>query len=57
MAFPPADGHVAAGTLECGNTGQEGEHLQKRARNGGSSGFSAERPSLECAAAHVAERS
>jgi hypothetical protein len=29
--------------------------LQKRARNVGSSGFSAEQPGVECAAVHIAE--
>jgi len=33
MAFPPPDGLVAAGTLECGNVWQEGEHQRKRTRN------------------------
>jgi hypothetical protein len=42
IAFPPADGHEAAGTLECGNAGLQGEHLQKRSKNGRSCGFSVE---------------
>jgi hypothetical protein len=29
MAFPPAGGDEAAGTLECGNAGPQGEHPQK----------------------------
>jgi hypothetical protein len=50
MAFPPPDGHVTAGTLECGNAGLQGEHRQKNARNGRSSGFSADQPGVESAA-------
>src|SRR5262245_14680497 len=33
IAFPPADGHQAVGTLECGNAGLEGEDRQKSQRN------------------------
>jgi hypothetical protein len=29
IAFPPADGHEAAGTLECANAGPLGAHRQK----------------------------
>ena len=34
MAFPPLDGREAVRTLECGNAGLQGEHPQKRVRNG-----------------------
>jgi hypothetical protein len=43
IAFPPADGHEATGTLECGNARLEGEHRQKRSKNSRSSEFSVER--------------